>query len=292
MKKKDGFPGQMSFVLPSKIMERVKENPLISDLYITDIGYYPKAHYHFRERPEGCSQNILIYNVEGKGEIWLGSNRYLIPADHFFIIPAGVSHKYFSDTSDPWSIYWIHFTGSRSAAFSRLSPQPVMIDRNKYSRISERIELFEEIFINLERGYSKETFEYINLCLGRLLATFNLISQFRIINFQSTKYPVGRSINFMVENVNRLIYLEELARESGVSVSHYSRLFVQKTGHSPLEYFVNLKIQRACRLLDNTALTIAEIASEIGFSDQFYFSRIFHKVMNLSPVRYRDKLKG
>lgn len=96
----------------------------------------------------------------------------------------------------------------------------------------------------------------------------------------------------MLENVNRRIYLEELARESGVSVSHYSRLFVQKTGHSPLEYFVNLKIQRACRLLDNTALTIAEIASEIGFSDQFYFSRIFHKVMNLSPVRYRDKLKG
>lgn len=54
-------------------MERVKENPLISDLYITDIGYYPKAHYHFRERPEGCSQNILIYNVEGKGRSGWGA---------------------------------------------------------------------------------------------------------------------------------------------------------------------------------------------------------------------------
>lgn len=292
MKKKDGFPGQISFVLPLKIIEWVKGNPLISDLYLTDIGYYPKAHYHFRERPEGCLQNILIYSVEGNGEVWLGGTRYVIPVDHFFIIPAGISHKYYSDTSNPWSIYWIHFTGSKSAEFSRSLSQPVMIDRNNYSRISERIELFEEIFINLERGYSKEAIEYVNLSLGRLLATFTHLSQYRVIDYQSMMDPVGKSINFMLENVNRRIYLEELARVSGVSVSQLSRLFVQNTGHSPIDYSVNLKIQRACRLLDNTALTIAEIAREMGFSDQFYFSRIFHKVMNLSPARYRNKLKG
>ena len=60
MKKEDGFPGQISFVLPEKIVGLIKENPLISDLYLTDIGYYPQAKHHFRERPMGSAQFILI----------------------------------------------------------------------------------------------------------------------------------------------------------------------------------------------------------------------------------------
>ena len=63
MKKEDGFPGQISFVLPEKIEGMIRENPLISDLYLTDIGYYPKASHHFRERPSGSRQHILTYNI-------------------------------------------------------------------------------------------------------------------------------------------------------------------------------------------------------------------------------------
>ena len=64
MKKQDGFPGQLSYVVPARILELFSRNPLISDLYFTDIGYYPEASYHFRERKEGVPQTILIYNIE------------------------------------------------------------------------------------------------------------------------------------------------------------------------------------------------------------------------------------
>jgi AraC family transcriptional regulator of arabinose operon len=104
MKKEDGFPGQISFVIPDRILALVKENPLINDLYITDIGYYPQAKHHFRERPIGSSQFILIYCVEGKGEIRLNDTSHSVSADNFFIIPAGISHAYHSDEQNPWSI--------------------------------------------------------------------------------------------------------------------------------------------------------------------------------------------
>ncbi len=289
MKKEDGFPGQISFVLPEKITGLSRENPLNSDLYLTDIGYYPQASHHFRERPDGCAQYILIYCVGGRGEIRLGETLYLVPADHFFIIPAGMPHSYHSDEQHPWSIYWIHFSGGKAGLFARAACCPVPVDRSKFSRISERLSLFSDIFRNLDRGFSIETLEYVNLCLNYLLASFTHLSQFRELRKSDENDPVSISINYMLENIGRKLRLGDLAFEVSLSASHYSRLFQTRTGHSPIDYFIQLKIQRACRLLDNSGWLIADVSREAGFGDQFYFSRVFRKVMGMSPAEYRKR---
>lgn len=289
MKKEDGFPGQLSFVLPDKIIGLIKENPLISDLYLTDIGYYPHAKYHFRERPSGSTQHILIYCVEGEGEIRLGEIRNVLPADHFFIIPSGMPHAYRSDEQNPWSVYWIHFSGDKAGLFAQTACRAVPVERSKNSRISERLDFFSDIFRNLDRGFSNETLEYANLCLGHLLASFTYLNQFREIRKTEENDPVAQSINFMLEHLNRKLKLEEIASETGLSASHYSRLFQNRTGHSPIDYFIQLKIQRACRLLDNSRWMIADVSREMGFDDQFYFSRVFRKVMGMSPGEYRKR---
>jgi AraC family transcriptional regulator, arabinose operon regulatory protein len=289
MKKEDGFPGQISFVIPERILALIKDNPLIADLYITDIGYYPHARHHFRERPSGSDQFILIYCVDGEGEIKLKETTHAISADHFFIIPAGMAHAYYSDEQNPWSIYWIHFSGDKSGIYSRFSCQTMAIERSKTSRISDRVDLFSEIFRNLDRGFSIETLEYVNLCLPHLLASFTHLSQFRLIKESGEKDPVAQSINFMLENVTKKLKLEEIASETSLSASHYSRLFLNRTGHSPIDYFIQLKIQRACRLLDNSGWMIADVSREIGFDDQFYFSRVFRKVMGMTPGKYRKR---
>ncbi|NEW80938.1 MAG: AraC family transcriptional regulator [Mariniphaga sp.] len=289
MKKEDGFPGQISFVLPEKIIGLIKGNPLISDLYLTDIGYYPQASHHFRERPTGSAQFILIYCIEGQGEIRLGETSHLVLADHYFIIPAGMTHAYHSDVQNPWSIYWIHFSGAKAGLFARQACQCLQIDRSKTSRISDRIDLFAEILRNLDRGFSIETLEYINLCLNYLLASFTHLSQFRLVKQAGENDPIAQSINFMLENLRKKLKLGDIARETGLSASHYSRLFLNRTGHPPIDYFIQLKIQRACRLLDNSGWTIADVSRETGFDDQFYFSRVFRKVMDMSPAEYRKR---
>lgn len=289
MKKEDGFPGQISFVMPEKIIRLIRQNPLISDLYLTDIGYYPQASHHFRERPGGSAQFILIYCIDGKGEIKLGDKSYDLAADHFFIIPSGISHSYHSDEKDPWSIYWIHFTGSKASLFSRYGCQCISIERGVASRSNDRINLFTEIFQNLYCGFSNETLEYVNLCLTYLLASFTHLIPFQLIKHTIEKDPVARSINFMMENLGGKLNLNEIALKTALSVSHYSRLFQNRTGHSPIDYFIQLKIQRACQLLDNSELIIADISRETGFEDQFYFSRMFRKVMGMSPSEYRKR---
>lgn len=289
MKKKDGFPGQISFVIPDRILALVKTNPLTADLYITDMGYYPQARHHFRERPGGSSQYILIYCVEGQGEIRMKESVQTIGADQFFIIPSGIPHAYRSHGQNPWSIYWIHFAGKKSEAYARFCGQVLSIERNKTSRTNDRIELFSEFFRNLGRGFSIEALEYVNQCLPHLLASFTHLSQFRLIKEAGEKDPVAQSINYMLENLTKKLKLEEIAAETSLSASHFSRLFVNRTGHSPIDYFIQLKIQRACRLIDNSDWTIADVSRETGFEDQFYFSRVFRKVMGMSPNEYRKR---
>lgn len=289
MKKQDGFPGQLSYVIPDKIQQLVLQNPMINDLYITDIGYFPEARHHFRERMTGVSQFILIYNIGGKGSITIKNTRFELLPDHFFMIPQNMPHAYYADSENPWSIYWIHFTGRKAKYLAKPLLHPVSVMRSKTSRVNERLELFGDIFRNMERGFSVETLEYINLCLPRLLASFTHLKQFRVVNEQISKDPVSLIINFMLENINRKFKLDELANVVNLSASHFSRLFLSRTGHSPIDYFIQLKIQRSCRLLDNTELTIADVAREMGFDDQFYFSRLFRKVMNMSPREYRKR---
>ena len=93
------------------------------------------------------------------------------------------------------------------------------------------------------------------------------------------------------ENIEKDLTLEELASVSGFSVSHFSMTFRKETGHSPLTYFNLLKIRKACMLLDSTDMKMNQICHKIGISDPYYFSRMFSKVMGISPRDYYRKIK-
>jgi AraC family transcriptional regulator of arabinose operon len=289
VKKMEGFPGEIVIVVPGKIIEEIKKNPLINGLYVTDIGFYPNARFHYRDRKEGIAEHILIYNLEGKGTIKIGSKEHEILPNHFFVIPANTPHTYYSDGKSPWNIYWVHFSGKKSDLFSKITGHINIISPSPDSRKKERTDLFTEILVNLLMGYSRENLEYANLCLWHLMASFMYINQFRHIRQGSQADFTNQAINFMRENINKPLKLGDLAHASGYSASHFSKLFSEKTGHAPMEYFNQLKMQEACRWLDTTTLSVNEIATNLGFADPFYFSRTFKRIMRQSPVFYRRR---
>ena len=73
----------------------------------------------------------------------------------------------------------------------------------------------------------------------------------------------------------------------GGSRSHFQRQFKRSTGHSPHDYYLRLKIRRACGYLAGSSLRIGEISERLGFQDPFYFSRLFHRITGQSPRTYR-----
>lgn len=210
----------------------------------------------------------------------------------FFIIEAGTPHVYAASTSHPWSIYWIHFTGEQSHLFSELFNRTIYIDDSPTARFNDRIQLFNEILVNLEMGYSIENLEYITLCLWYLLGSFRYIPQFREINKPKTQDTIQKVINYMKANLDKQLTLEDMAKSVNYSPTYLSTLFTQKSGMSPINYFNQLKIQKACQLLDFTDKKAKEIAFELAFNDPYYFSKVFTKYMHMSPKEYRMKKKG
>jgi AraC family transcriptional regulator of arabinose operon len=94
----------LTVVLPNSLRESIRENRLINELYLTDIGYYPRAGNHFRRRKEGAEEYTLIYCLEGDGYIKLNRKQFHIKPNSYFIIPAGIRHEYGSEEQQHWSI--------------------------------------------------------------------------------------------------------------------------------------------------------------------------------------------
>ena len=136
---KEGFRGQRSIVIPKMILDMLERDPLGSALHITDIGYYPSARHHFRERNEALGQFIFIYCVEGRGWYRIGDTRYDVSNGQFFILPNDRPHAYGSDDDCPWTIYWIHFNGALAPHYAAGMHTPHIITPARNSRISDRI---------------------------------------------------------------------------------------------------------------------------------------------------------
>lgn len=288
-RKKDGFNGQKAIVLPQKIVQSCDAAKLVHQLFLTDIGFYPKAKYHYRERTTGVSQYILIYCIDGKGWLHLENKELEVERGQFIIIPANITHKYGSQEQDPWSIYWLHFKGTSAEHFAQiLSKQNTQyINSIKFS--DERIRLFDNIYKTLENGYSADNLGYISMCLWHFLSSFCYPDVFQIPFHKDQKDAIDISVEFMQKHLHQTLTLQQLAAEVHISPSHYSALFKKKTGYPPLEYFNHIKVQKACQYLQFTNLQVKEIAYKLGINDPFYFSRFFSNVMGQSPLDYRNR---
>ncbi|MDQ0637651.1 AraC family transcriptional regulator of arabinose operon [Pedobacter sp. W3I1] len=284
-KLKNNFDLLKAIIIPKNVLiKQCTENVIISNMFITDLGYYRKALNHYAQRNNGAEQHILIYCVEGMGTVEFLGTVYHIEAGNFIIVPKKTPHTYQADPILPWTIYWFHFSGSGADQLVASSQH-----YKAYAGFSEeRNLLFDMIYNRLERGFSRENIIYANLSFHHYIA--EIIYTDKLPNNDKIMEPdkVEEAIDFMRNNLEKALTLKEIALAVYLSPSYLSAIFKKKTGTSPIDYFNQLKIQKTTQYLLFTNLRINEIALKIGISDPYYFSRLFSSVMGISPKQYRD----
>jgi AraC-like DNA-binding protein/DNA-binding NarL/FixJ family response regulator len=103
---------------------------------------------------------------------------------------------------------------------------------------------------------------------------------------------VPAAVEMFRRNINRNITMHEIAARLGYSLSYVHRVLRLALGKAPMEYFNDMKLDEAKRLLERYPdMKIKEIARSLGFQDQHYFSRAFKTHVSLSPLEYRQQLK-
>ena len=326
IKLKEGFLGSRIIVLPPYIREQIAGDPLLSALHITDIGYFPKASHHYVERPRGTDEYVFIYCVDGAGSYTVGSSSYDVKEGQYFVLPPNVPHSYKADEHDPWTIYWIHGGGTLAPYYLMGGTQPRTVSLEMSSRIATRANIFEEIFQTLHQGFGLEHLQYASCLFHYYIGTLRYINQYRATPAPPGRRSdasaaqqadahsllpsdgagqdahdkdglgwhdatpdgmMAAAIHYMHENIEKHITLAQIAGYVGYSTSHFSHLFQQETGESPLSYLNRIKVDEAARLLTTTDMKINQICYKVGFDDPYYFSRLFSKLMGLSPRNYR-----
>ena len=289
-RKREGFKGQRAIVIPPKILARHFDNhPIVKQLYITDIGYYPNALYHHRQRSHGINQHVLIYCVKGNGWAKITEKKYALSAGDFVLLPANTPHEYGADEQTPWTIYWMHFKGTSSSDFVDMMLKRMGDHVASISFQEKRLQLFEEIYTSLERGYSIDNICYASLSLQYFLGSCSFDNNFMAIDEKTDS--ISLCVNYLQKNIDKPLSLKDIADAVNLSVSHFASIFKKNTGFSIIEYFNHLKTQKACQYLQFTDLRINEIADRQGIEDPYYFSRMFTKIVGTSPNKYRSRRK-
>lgn len=98
---------------------------------------------------------------------------------------------------------------------------------------------------------------------------------------------IANAIFFMQNHLSHSISVAELAKKANYHPDHFSRLFLQNTGTRPLDYLKSKRIERSQFLLATTDKTFYEIANELGFESQAYFSRVFKSITGSTPGQYK-----
>lgn len=271
-------------VLPTESFQEYMEHPLVRRLYLTDVGYFPHAAHHYRERKDGIEEYIYLYCMEGSGTIVVEGKEYVLHANQAFCIPRFKGHRYYASEKDPWSILWVHFKGEDIAQYPLESCQKIAFTSQ---HATNRMQFLFELLIRvLESNYTLGNFIYISQVLGMILAETYYREKHHTTQEQNKH--VTNVIRYMYKHLEENMTLEQIAQEFQLSKSYLNAIFQKYTQHAPMDFFISLKMKRACQLLRASDCYIYEVAQRLGYSDQYYFSRIFKKIVGMSPKEYRE----
>ncbi|MBL7160975.1 MAG: AraC family transcriptional regulator [Anaerolineales bacterium] len=288
IRKREGFEGQIMYVIPRPMLKKFAQHVLIHQLIATDIGWYPKARYHYRERPSGAPEHILILCIDGQGWCEIDGKREVVDANQALVIPRNTPHIYGASDDAPWSIHWAHFMGTVSDYFPHLLPDGVYTMAVAPDTIEVLERLFHECYGAFLGSFAWQRMVHVTQTLHCLLGNlFFNNSLFSPILRTSQSRNLDRTLDYLSDNLDQPLSLQDMADQANLSKSHFSRVFKDQIGFSPTDYFIHLKVQHAAMLLSFTDKTVREISFEVGYQDPYYFSRVFKNIIGLSPTDFR-----
>lgn len=237
------------------------------------------------------SYHVIHFVKKGKGTVQISGRTYEVKAGEAFLLPAHVPHFYQSDAREPWTYTWISFLGLRAAAYFQMlqnaSANHVVLRLHNIWMYTDKIENFvrQESISNLA-GYFR----------GSALLAGILAQLFEELDISENPETAGRSVEevkfFIDMNIGGTLKVKEIADVFGYHPNYLIRLFTETYGISPKQYIIDMKLQKARLLIEESSDSISLIAASLGFQDLATFSRAYKQHFGFSPTWSRLKRKS
>lgn len=228
----------------------------------------------------------LVYSLQGRCSYWDEQNggRILEAGDLLILFPE-IAHRYGAEPGDQWDEFFIVFDGPVFDLWREkglLDPHNPVISLHPVPFWSSRLEACLEV-----GGATGKLATLLRVCALQSLLTDILSIQAPSGSNPGTPPWLDRACALLGDITHSSASLDTLARALGLSTETFRKKFVTAMGTSPGRYRTKKTMDLACSLLLETRLSGKEIASQLGFSDEFHFSRRFKEISGLSPSEFR-----
>ncbi|KWX72308.1 AraC family transcriptional regulator [Paenibacillus jilunlii] len=262
-----------------------------TELHLTQFGIEECIPGHFFG-PAVRNHYLLHYVLSGEGLFEVGGNRYRLRKGQGFLIFPDVITYYQADTADPWSYCWVGFNGTaaelllKQAGLTNTSP---IFHYGRDDMIYQCLQLMNE-----SRGFHKARETRLT---GLLYLLLSLLVEFGPVTSPElketrTEIYVEKVRDFIEMNYPQKITIEDIAQFIGLNRSYLCSLFKQRMQISIQDYLIRYRINKACEMMGNAELSIADISRSVGYNDALLFSKMFKKVKGSAPKNYRAQIQA
>ncbi len=212
----------------------------------------------------------------------------ILQPGYFVVYAPQTPYRYTPAAPETLGYYWAHFTGAGVLALLEncgISPNTVYtIDEERMAVLRREFSgLFRECMLR-RGGYRTIAAAMTATLLVRLGRATDTADHENVL-----RKRLERSVTQIHSHYTEPLGVADLARLEHLSESRFRELFRAAFGASPGEYIIDLRMAHAVELLNNTDLTIAEIAESCGYADALYFCRLFSRKQGIPPARYRKR---
>ena len=235
---------------------------------------------------------IIHYILKGRGKFYCDNNEYELKESNAFLIEPNAMTFYQADFNDPWEYIWIGFKGEKvheilkRMGLSYQNPILCIDKKNKLISIAEGLLSTDSSGLKEELKRQALLYDFLSTICGNTLYSQSMSKSNEIRN---NNYLV-QAIEFIQNNFYHTINVADVSSYLGISRNYLFTLFKKNIGHSPLEYLTYCRLSRACHLLDDSGLSVENVAYSCGYESLSVFSKAFKQKYNISPSAYR-KLK-
>ena len=242
----------------------------------------------------------LIHIIAGHVNVIMNRQRISAGPGDTIIIPSKTMHRDDFDITPGLEVFMINFSWKyEEDLFSRVSCSalPRMPEPQKES-LATLIQRFRHEFTSASAGSNVVARIHLAEILMRLMAATPDKKNKKKASSAKTDYGKQRrswlfdkAKEYLGNNYQHPIALEDIANELNVSTYHLSHIFSRESDFSLFEFLTRIRMQKARSLLEEGLMTVSQVAYSVGFKNSNYFSKVFHRYFGFPPNRiYKQKV--
>ena len=251
-------------------------------LFVTSGGFEATTPSH-QYGPGGRSGYMLHYISDGKGTFISNDTHYHLKKGDFLYIQPQKTVTMIADENNPWSFYWIRFTGELVQKYmERINisyKDPILSIKDSMLIPQKIVEI-----VNYSQSPDSSDFLYSSKLMEIFNEFYRILPNMDEKNVNSPEKIFTRAVFYIRNNYESPISINDVVNYVSIDRTYLYKLFKENLNIGPKEYLTKYRLKKAAEMLKTSPETIAIIAQSSGFSSYEGFTKTFHKIISFIDI--------